>query len=200
MRRPSHRHAALVVVLTGTLLPATTPPGSTQPVAAQPGAPLVESEGFGRWESPLQRCELLWPHQGQQPSKRSPCVKVRVDQTIEGMLRVRFINGLGGSRYASEELTFAGLLLKQDQPMHCRSGSCQPIWPLRLQVHGVATRRFDPRGIADQLPHNQLARGNCRLEAQQLECEASNRGGQRWEAVAQLQTTASRQPSSNGNN
>lgn len=200
MRRPGHRSAPLFVLLASMLLPAATQPVPAQPVAVQPAAPPTDTEGFGRWESPLQRCELLWPRQGQQLSKRSPCVKIRVDQTLEGMLRVRFINGLTGSRYASEELTFAGLLLQQDQPMHCRSGSCQPSWPLRLQVHGVATRRFDPRGIADRLPHNQLARGSCKLEAQQLECQASDRSGQRWEAVAQLQNTASRQETSNRNN
>lgn len=190
MRRPGHCHAALIVLLTSTLLPAV----------AQPSAPQSETEGFGRWESPLNRCELLWPRQGQQPSKRSTCIKLRVDQTIEGMLRVRFINGLAGSRYASEELTFAGLLLQQDQPMRCSSGSCQPSWPLRLQVHGVATRRFDPRGIADQLPHNQLARGSCRLEPQLLECQAQDRAGQRWEAAAQLHNEASRQETTNRNN
>jgi len=143
-------------------------------------------DGFGRWESTLHSCQLQWPRQGQQQPQQSPCLKIRLDQTIEGMLRVRFINGLASSRYASEELTFAGLLLQQDQPMRCQGGSCQPSWPLRLQVHGVASRRFDPRGLAEQLPNNQLAQGSCRLEATLMQCHARGSAGERWQASAQI--------------
>lgn len=150
------------------------------------------NDGFGRWESPLQRCQLQWPRQGQQPPQESACLKIRIDQTIEGMLRVRFINGLASSRYASEELTFAGLLLQQDQPMRCRSGGCKPSWPLRLQVHGVASRRFDPRGLAEQLPHNQLAKGTCQLDAALLQCQARGAAGERWQARAQISEPAQR--------
>ena len=150
------------------------------------------NDGFGRWESTLRRCQLQWPRQGQQPAQQSPCLKIRIDQTIEGMLRVRFINGLASSRYASEELTFAGLLLQQDQPMRCRGGSCQPSWPLRLQVHGVASRRFDPRGLAEQLPQNQLAKGSCQLEAALLQCQARGSDGERWQASAQISEPGTR--------
>lgn len=152
----------------------------------------TSDEGFGRWESPLRRCQLQWPRQGQQPAQQSPCLKIRIDQTIEGMLRVRFINGLTSSRYASEELTFAGLLLQHDQPMRCRGGSCQPSWPLRLQVHGVASRRFDPRGLAEQLPNNQLARGSCQLDAALLQCQARGSDGERWQASAQISEPVNR--------
>jgi len=166
--------------LLGTLLAAALLPLGQVMAAEAP------DDGFGRWESPLQRCQLQWPRQGQQPPQQSPCLKIRIDQTIEGMLRVRFINGLASSRYASEELTFAGLLLQQDQPMRCRGGSCQPRWPLRLQVHGVASRRFDPRGLAEHLPHNLLAKGSCRLEAALLQCQARGSAGERWQASAQI--------------
>ncbi|MFM1811335.1 MAG: hypothetical protein RLZZ336_273 [Cyanobacteriota bacterium] len=165
----------LAMVLAAALL------GVGQALAAEDG-----DDGFGRWESTLRRCQLQWPKQGQQPAQQSPCLKIRLDQTIEGMLRVRFINGLTSSRYASEELTFAGLLLQQDQPMRCRGGSCQPSWPLRLQVHGVASRRFDPRGLAEQLPQNQLAKGSCQLNAALLQCQARGLDGQRWQASAQI--------------
>lgn len=143
-------------------------------------------DGFGRWESALSGCQLQWAGLEQQQAQHSTCLTVRLDQTIEGMLRVRFINGLSSSRYASEELIFAGLLLQQDQPMRCNSGSCQPRWPLRLQVHGVASRRFDPRGLAQHLPQNQLARGSCQLDAALLQCQAQGSGGQRWQASAQI--------------
>jgi len=160
--------------------------GATLLTMGQVLAADAPDDGFGRWESPLQRCQLQWPRQGQQPPQQSPCLKIRVDQTIEGMLRVRFINGLASSRYASEELTFAGLLLQQDQPMRCRGGSCKPSWPLRLRVHGVASRRFDPRGLAERLPHNQLAKGSCQLEAALLQCQARGSEGERWQASAQI--------------
>ena len=150
---------------------------------------------FGRWETLLGRCQLQWPPAGTGAPLTSGCLSMRLDQTIEGMLRVRFINGAAGSRFASEELSFAGLLLRQDQPMRCEHGACQPSWPLRLVVQGVATRRFDSRGLAAQLPSNQLARGSCRLDAQQVQCDAESRQGQRWLANAQLRSA----PGDNGN-
>jgi hypothetical protein len=174
-RLPTRMPPRLALLLAAALL-------GVGPVLAAEDA----DDGFGRWESNLRRCQLQWPRQGQQPAQQSPCLKIHIDQTIEGMLRVRFINGLSGSRYASEELTFAGLLLQQDQPMRCRSGSCKPSWPLRLQVHGVASRRFDPRGLAEHLPQNQLAKGSCQLEPALLQCQARGSGGERWQASAQI--------------
>ena len=149
-------------------------------------APALAETGFGRWESLLRSCQLSWPREGPQPALLSSCLSVRLDQTIAGMLRVRFINAGKGSRYASEELSFAGLLLRQDEPMNCQQGSCQPHWPMRLQVQSVATRRFDARGIAQGLPLNQLAQGSCRLSGTTLWCEARDGWGLRWSANAQL--------------
>ena len=148
--------------------------------------PALASTGFGRWEAPLRNCKLSWPREPQLPALQSSCLSVRLDQTIEGMLRVRFINAGNSSRFATEELSFAGLLLRQDDPMACQQGSCQPRWPLRLQVQGVATRRFDARGIAQGLPLNQLAKGSCRLSGTTLWCEARGAMGLRWSASAQL--------------
>jgi len=151
------------------------------------GRPGDKDTGFGRWESLLNRCKLHWPVTGAgNGATSSGCLKLRLDQSIEGMLRVRFINAAGGHRFASEELTFVGLLLKQDQPMRCRGGACDPIWPVRLMVHGVASRRFDGRGLAQQLPSNQLAKGSCELGPIQLSCQASGQNGQTWQASATL--------------
>lgn len=141
--------------------------------------------GFGRWDAELRRCQLHWAGEAALAAQRSSCLSVRLDQTIEGMLRVRFINAGSASRFASEELTFVGLLLKQDQPMQCVKGLCQPQWPMRLQVQGVATRRFDHRGVAMHLPLNQLAQGSCQLSAASLWCEARGPSGQRWSASAE---------------
>ncbi|MBM5804385.1 MAG: hypothetical protein FJ078_09775 [Cyanobacteria bacterium K_DeepCast_35m_m2_155] len=147
----------------------------------------AHADGFGRWESPLRRCQLLWP--GASPvavGSGSNCLKLRLDQSVEGMLRVRFINAALGSRFASEELTFAGLLLRSDQPMRCKQGTCAPSWPLRMQVHGVASRRFDGRGLAAHVPSNQLAKGSCSLGPDQLICEAKGANGLQWQASAEL--------------
>ena len=154
-------------------------------IPALPSA-ATASDGFGRWDAPLSHCELSWPREARQPAQLSSCLSLRLDQTIAGMLRVRFINAGKGSRFASEELTFAGLLLQQDNPMGCQQGQCQPRWPLRLQVQGVATRRFDSRGVAEHLPQNQLAVGSCQLTATELWCEAKGSIGQRWSAKARL--------------
>ncbi|MBM5797902.1 MAG: hypothetical protein FJ060_07035 [Cyanobacteria bacterium K_Offshore_0m_m2_072] len=164
------------------------PPQTAAPSATDPAiGPGHQEDGFGRWESTLRRCQLLWPGQGPAGGRHaSSCLKLRLDQSIEGMLRVRFINPVGGSRFASEEITFAGLLLKHDQPMRCRQGACDPIWPLRIQVHGVASRRFDGRGLAEQLPSNHLAKGSCQLGPVQLTCQAKGSAGQNWQASAHL--------------
>ncbi|MEB3275510.1 MAG: hypothetical protein VKM92_00970 [Cyanobacteriota bacterium] len=165
----------------------TLPPLPPPPPVDQDIAPGDKHDGFGRWESVLSHCQLQWPATGPgNGANTSGCLKLRLDQSIEGMLRVRFINAAGGSRYASEELTFAGLLLKQDQPMRCRQGACDPTWPLRLRVHGVASRRFDGRGLAEQLPSNHLAKGSCELGPIQLTCQAVGPGGLNWQASASL--------------
>ena len=70
--------------------------------------------------------------------------------------------------------------------MVCQQGQCTPNWPLRIQVQGVASRRFDGRGLAAQLPRNQLAKGRCELGPRQLLCEAEAQPGQRWRASADL--------------
>ena len=149
-------------------------------------APELPPQGFGRWESQLKRCQLSWPQQISSPAQQSGCLSLRLDQTIEGMVRVRFINAAAGSRFASEELVFAGLLLSQDRPMDCQQGHCSPHWPMRLVVKGVASRRFDARGLAERLPSNQLARGSCQLEPARLRCQAESGTGQRWQALGQL--------------
>jgi len=145
---------------------------------------IAADTSFGRWESELRHCKLSWPREASLGAQVSSCLSVRLDQTIEGMLRVRFINASNGGRFASEELTFVGLLLKQDQPMQCSKGLCRPQWPMRLQVQGVATRRFDQRGVALRLPLNQLAQGSCQLHATNLNCKAFDPSGLRWTAVA----------------
>lgn len=171
--------AAALLLQTSLLLPVRAQQAANGTVDAP-------SDGFGRWESQILRCQLHWPAQLPGNATSSGCIKLRLDQSIEGMLRVRFINAAGGSRFASEELTFAGLLPKSDQPMRCQQGACSPSWPLRMRVHGVASRRFDARGLAAQLPSNQLAKGSCTLGPTKLVCQAKGPDGQLWKASAEL--------------
>ncbi|MFZ9270235.1 MAG: hypothetical protein ACO23C_03215 [Prochlorococcaceae cyanobacterium] len=178
----SGRHSRSPVWI-GALAAALVMPAWAGQLAAD--STTANSDGFGRWESPLRRCQLQWPGASIE-GNGSSCLKLRLDQSVEGMLRVRFINAALGSRFASEELTFAGLLLRSDQPMRCKQGACAPSWPLRMQVHGVASRRFDGRGLAAHVPSNQLAKGSCRLGPDQLVCEAKGASGQLWQASAEL--------------
>jgi hypothetical protein len=139
----------------------------------------MEPEQVGRWESLLGRCQIQTP----QP-EQSGCLRLRLDQSIEGLLRVRFINTGRGNRLAGNEVMFAGLLLQNHEPMRCREGSCTPQWPMRLQVHTVSTTRFDQRGLAQQLPSAKVARGECLLEARQVVCSAKGLQGEHWQARA----------------
>jgi len=56
----------------------------------------------------------------------------------------------------------------------------------------VASRRFNPRGLAEQLPNNQLARGSCQLDAALLQCQARGSDGERWQASAQISEPVNR--------
>ncbi|MBM5802064.1 MAG: hypothetical protein FJ077_14840 [Cyanobacteria bacterium K_DeepCast_35m_m2_023] len=145
-------------------------------------------DGFGRWDTSLQHCQLSWSSDDRQSVVNSTCLAMRLDQSIEGLLRVRFINAAGSSRLASEELSFVGLLHKQDTPMVCSQGSCTPTWPIHLTLQGVTTLRFDSRGLAEQLPKVHLAQGRCRLEPPRLSCEAMTGTGHRWRAMATLRS------------
>lgn len=151
----------------------------------------ARAEGFGRWESPLRHCQLLWARDGDRPAQSSTCLALRLDQTIEGLLRIRFINATTGSRFASEELTFVGLLRKQDLPMRCTQGSCEPQWPMRVELQGITALRFDSRGLAEHLPRVHLGRGSCLLEPPHLLCDAQAERGQSWRARAELPVAAS---------
>ena len=156
------------------------------PVGMAPRAAF--SEGFGRWETALRRCQLLWAREGNKPAQQSECQDMRLDQSIEGMLRVRFINTAPASRSASEEMVFVGLLHNQDRPMRCQQATCTPQWPMHLVLQSVTAQRFDGRGLAEHLPQVQLAQGRCLLEADQVQCEAQVDRGHRWRARAELRS------------
>lgn len=164
------------VLLLGSLM-AATGLGST----SLPG----RGQGFGRWETPLSTCRMRI--QGQAERR---CARLRLDQTLEGVLSVRFVGEGEGGRLASEELTFAGVLPQGQKPMRCRpDGRCgDPPQPLSLRVASVAWARFNGRGLVDGLPQARLARGQCRLDRQAIRCEARLDGDAKssWMVQAQL--------------
>jgi len=169
----------LLLLLTALLVPlAHAEPGTSSSGDSSSNGSGEGAAGFGRWETLLRDCRVQGQTEG--------CIRLRLDQTIEGLLRVRFISSAEGGRYASQELIFAGLLLKQDQPMQCQQGQCTPQWPMRLQVHGVSERQFNPRGLAAQMPSIRLAQGSCSLGPTRLQCQAKGRSGERWSASGDL--------------
>jgi hypothetical protein len=152
------------------------------------GATAVHGEGFGRWETRLQDCTLK---QGQVEmplqAPRQSCVRLRLEQNMEGLLSARLIHPSGSQRFGSQNLVFGGVLAPGQRPMRCNpDGECQPHWPTRLEVATVASSLVSGNGQAPTLPTAVLAKGSCLLERHQLHCQAQDQGGRFWEAKATL--------------
>jgi hypothetical protein len=153
-------------------------------------ASAAQAGGFGRWEIGLRGCSL---RQGQmeqaQPlrQKQQDCVRLRLEQNMEGLLSVRLITPSANQLFGSRSLVFAGVLAPGQKPMRCGvDGECKPQWPIRLDVSTVATNLELDESPAPTLPLALLAKGTCLLEIQSLRCEASDSSGQIWEAQARL--------------
>ena len=143
--------------------------------------PRAGSESFGRWEQPLNSCQIL--HQpadgrGKQPSQG--CLKLRLEQNIEGLLSARFLA-------PGEVVVFAGVLAKGQLPMRCnQEGHCKPQWPTKMEVSTVASGRLDLSGLPAGLPEARLARGNCVIQPNRIDCHALAADGEQWRAHSQL--------------
>ena len=153
-------------------------------------ASATPAGGFGRWEIGLKGCSLS---QGQmeQPKLRGEleqdCVRLRLEQNMEGLLSVRLITPSANQLFGSRSLVFAGVLAPGQKPMRCGAdGECKPQWPIRLDVSSVATNVELDGSAAPTLPRALLAKGKCLLERHRLRCEASDSSGQLWEAQARL--------------
>ena len=144
-------------------------------------APKAGSESFGRWEQTLNSCQIL--HQPTNRSSKQPsqgCLKLRLEQNIEGLLIVRFVA-------AGEVVVFAGALAKGQLPMRCnRDGACKPQWPTQLEVSTVASGRLEPSGLPAGLPRARLARGNCVIQEDRIDCHALAADGEQWRAESEL--------------
>ena len=144
-------------------------------------APSAGSESIGRWEQTLNSCQIL--HQPADLSSKQPsqgCLKLRLEQNIEGLLSARFVA-------AAEVVVFAGALAKGQLPMRCnQDGACKPQWPTQLEVSTVASGKLDPSGLPAGLPLARLARGNCVIQRNRIDCHALAADGERWTVQSQL--------------
>jgi hypothetical protein len=115
------------------------------------------------------------------------CVRLRLEQNMEGLLSVRLIALSGSQVFGSRSLVFAGVLAPGQKPMSCSpDGKCKPQWPIRLNVSTLATNVELDGSPAPTLPLALLAKGTCLLEIRSLRCEASDSSGQVWKAQARL--------------
>lgn len=152
------------------------------------GATAVHGEGFGRWETRLQECSLQQGLVGLPlQAQRQTCIRLRLEQNMEGLLSVRLIQPSSSQRFGSQTLVFGGVLVPGHRPMRCNpEGKCQPRWPIQLDVGTVASSLIPDQGQSPTLPTAVLAKGRCRLERHQLHCQAQDQGGRFWEAKATL--------------
>ena len=144
-------------------------------------APRACSESFGRWEQTLNSCQIL--HQPADLRNKQPsqgCLKLRLEQNIEGLLSARFVA-------AGEVVVFAGALAKGQLPMRCnKDGACKPQWPTQLEVSTVASGKLEDSGLPAGLPLARLARGNCVIQEDRIDCHALAADGEQWRAQSQL--------------
>jgi hypothetical protein len=70
--------------------------------------------------------------------------------------------------------------------MVCRQAVCRLQRPITLAISGVSSNQLVGSGGVSSLPLVWSARGQCRLRADQLRCEAQALTGERWSIEAQL--------------
>ena len=153
--------------------------GDNSPPRRERAGPPAEAafDDFGRWERRVVTCRIQ--HQGEPTaattdSNARSCTQVRLDQQLAGLLTVRFLQSPRDPRTMGQQLVVAGVLSGASQPMQCRDGSCQPSWPVQLEVSALAHAEVDSRGISLSLPRAELAQGSCRLESRLFRCTLRN--------------------------
>ncbi len=144
----------------------------------------LPGEDFGRWQRTLRRCRIQRATAGVSSASHASCRLLRLDQQMEGLLTVRFVQPDGGDALLDRQLVFAGVLEEGSAGMHCLRSHCEPRWPLQLRVSAVGQSGFRAMNSAMQLARAQLATGRCLLEARKFRCDATSAEGDLWEAEA----------------
>ncbi len=157
--------------------------GLLQPPLQAQGLP--PGNDFGRWTQPLSRCRLIRTAAGAVPGAPAECWYLRLDQLMEGMVSVRFINPAAGRRFLDHQLIFAGVLEEGSASLRCRQSRCEPRWPLRLRVSAVGQSGLEALEPDAAITGAQLATGRCLLEAGRFQCDAEGADGRRWSAEAE---------------
>ncbi|MEA5441398.1 hypothetical protein [Cyanobium gracile] len=142
----------------------------------------LSGEDFGRWEGGLRRCRIVSTSSQDSPQQPISCRVLRLDQQMEGLLTVRFLQPGGSGAFVDRQLVFAGVLAEGTRGMQCQASRCEPRWPLRLQVSAVGQAGFGEATPALGLTRAQLASGHCQLDGRTFRCEAVGQEGQRWQA------------------
>ena len=153
-----------------------------------PWAPLegqeLRGEDFGRWQGGLRRCRIVSTSRQASPQQPSSCRVLRLDQQMEGLLTVRFLQPAGSGAFLDRQLVFAGVLAEGSRGMQCQASRCEPRWPLRLRVSAVGQAGFGEATASLGLTRAQLASGHCQLDGRAFRCEAVGSEGERWQAEA----------------
>ena len=153
-----------------------------------PWAPLegqeLPGEDFGRWEGGLRRCRIVGSSSQASPQQPISCRLLRLDQQMDGLLTVRFLQPGGSGAFVDRQLVFAGVLAEGSRGMQCQASRCEPRWPLRLRVSAVGQAGFGEATTSLGLTRAQLASGHCHLDGRAFRCEAVGPDGQRWQAEA----------------
>lgn len=146
----------------------------------------LPGEDFGRWERNLRRCRIVGTstHQAQTPPPQTTCRVLRLDQQMEGLLTVRFLQPGSTGTFVDRQLVFAGVLEEGSRGMQCQASRCEPRWPLRLRVSAVGQAGSSAATAAMGLTTAQLASGHCQLDGRAFRCEAVGPEGQQWQAEA----------------
>jgi len=148
------------------------------------GARGRPGEDFGRWETALRRCRVITPSGTGPVPPPASCRLVRLDQQMEGLLSVRFLQPGGDNSFVDRQLVFAGVLAEGSAAMVCQRSRCEPSWPVRLRVSAVGQAGFGDGEAALGLTRAELASGQCLLDERSFRCEATGPEGRQWRVDA----------------
>jgi hypothetical protein len=148
------------------------------------GAEEQPGDDFGRWERSLRRCSVITPSATGPAPPPASCRLLRLDQQMQGLLSVRFLQPGGQGSFLDRQLVFAGVLAEGSAAMACHRSRCEPRWPVRLRVSAVGQAGFGDGTAALGPTRAELASGRCLLDERAFRCEATGPEGRQWRVEA----------------